>query len=288
MYVKTVFIILCYVGLACICSSCAKEYSFEGSPPRPADTINNNPVLGNRCRIEKIVSFLSNSPNSRSAITAFFNSLHDVQRVLVYDSLRNQAGIDVQMKYSGDTVFVLAGGSSGQYFLLDGNGRTRAYYFNGLIYRYLYNAAGFMEKQEIFVDGTPPLQLSEIRYQYTGNNLTGVSVIALPNIRVKEAELEYYVNKPVSQFLYFFPGSPELSAYQLGLNLGRRSEQAVKKMVIRDYNVSTGQLIKTSTTNFLNYQLSRENYVMGFNLSGDELLEIGFLSGRNRVEYHCW
>lgn len=285
---KTVFIILFYAGLALICTSCAKEYSFEGSPPLPVDTINNNPVLGNRCRIEKIVSFLSNSSNSRSAITAYFNSLHEVQQVLVYDSLRNQAGINVQMIYKGDTVSIVAGGSSGQYFLLDAGGRAGAYYFNGLIYRYLYNTAGFMEKQEIYVDGNPPVQLSEVNYQYTNNNLTRVSVIALPNIRVKEAELEYYVNKPVSQFLYFFPGSPELSAYQLGLNLGRRSEQAIKKMVIRDYNVSTGQLIKTSTTNFLNYQLSRENYVMGFNLSGDELLEIGFLSGRNRVEYHCW
>ena len=264
---------------------CRKEKSI--------DTGDYNPIfIGNNCRIGQVLTIDSLTGIGFEAHNAFFNSTGKATGVELYDSLTNSVYFSEAFIYKGDTAFV----NTGQYFILDAT-TARVKEFKGLEdpsdpfsdsirITFSYDAAGALIKKDYYYFNLP-VPLLRSTYTYSNGNLTKallVSLIPSPEVIV-DAVAEYNTGMLAKELMYIFPDGFLSFPYNLSFNFGKRPVNTLKKVTTKIYN--SGVLTDSLVTNYKNYKLSRDNYVLELFAEGDYQDGIGIIDGRTKFSYKC-
>lgn len=226
------------------------------------------------------------------AHNAFFNAAGKPTGTELYDSLSSSLYYSSVFTNSGDTSFV----ENGQFFVNDAtSGRVKI--FKGLIdpsdplsdtvqITFTYDAAGYLVKKEYYLFNIP-LPLLRSTYTYSNGNLTKALFENLfPSTEViVDADVEYNTSQPANGFMYVFPDGFFSAPYNLSFNFGKRPVNTLKKVTTRIYNA--GVITDSLVTNYKNYKLSRDNYVLELFAEGDYQDGIGILDGRTKFSYYC-
>ena len=140
------------------------------------------------------------------------------------------------IQHKGDTIRI----SSTDYFLTDANKRVKGFRtsdFSGspgdtLSYVYKYDGNGYLVEKEIFITGIV-FPIMRYSYVWSGQNLVAIDgVIAVPGVtqKVLTVTLEYDAAKTAKNFIQVMPDGFETALYIMGLDLGKKSRNIVKKV----------------------------------------------------------
>lgn len=267
--------------------SCQKELSLEDGGGNPGQ-----PSIGDNCKVNQIITADSLTGLGLFSIFTRFTPSGDADKVEVYDSLSLTMQYQTNIIYKGDTVRV----SPTEYFLLDANKRVRGFQSidisggsaDTLRYVYNYDANGYLLNKELFLTGIP-LPLIRFNYVWSGQNLVAIDgSIAAPGItqKVLTATLEYESTATAKNFIHVLPDGFETSLFIMGLDLGKKSRNLVKKIVVSAYD-DTGALDEVYTTTYGNYVFSADGYLLEWYAKGDEAGGTPFQSGRSIFKYFC-
>lgn len=272
------FVLLSFYG-------CRKEKSIESGDKNPI-------FIGSNCRISQILSVDSLTGIGFDAHNAFFDAAGKPTGTELYDSLSNSVYFGSLFTYRGDTVFV----TIGEYFLNDAaTGRVKE--FKGLIdpsdplsdtvqIVFSYDASGYLVKKEFYFYGMP-VPLLRSTYSYSSGNLTRALLeYVFPSTEVfLDAAVEYNSSQPVNGMMYVFPDGFYTAQYNLSFNFGKRPVNTIKKVTTKLY--SSGVITDSLVTNYSNYKLSRDNYVLELFAAGDFQDGMGIIDGRTKFSYYC-
>lgn len=265
--------------------SCKKEKSLDR-------TGGDNPIfIGNNCRISQILTVDSLSAVGFEAHNIFFNAVGNATRSEIIDSLTNATYFDESFNYKGDTILVTNIG----YFLKNSSGRIQSFkgpedptdpFSDTIEINFTYSSAGALTKAEYFYFGIP-IPLLRSTYTYSGNNLTKARTdLLVPSFETLiEADLVYNTAQPVRDFIYTFPDAYEIYPFLPALNFGNKPTNALTKVTTKIYNA--GSLTDSLVTNYKNYKLSTDGYVLEFFAEGDFQDGMGILNGRTKFKYSC-
>jgi hypothetical protein len=272
------FLLLFFIG-------CRKEKSIESGDKNPV-------FIGSNCRISQVLTVDSLTGIGFEAHNAFFDAAGKPTAAELYDSLSNSIYFLSIFTYSGDTVFL----STSEYVINDAaTGRVKEYqglddpsdpFSDTIRVTFSYNASGYLSKTEYYLLGDPePLLRST--YTYSNGNLTKSLMERLvPSAEVMiDASLEYNTAQPVNGFMYIFPDGFLTSPYHLSFDFGKRPANTLKKVTTKFYN--GGIVTDSLVTNYKNYKLSRDNYVLELFAEGDYQDGIGIVDGRTKFSYYC-
>jgi hypothetical protein len=273
--------------------SCEKEFSSENS-----GNTGNDLIVGIDCRISKIVytdtsgTAAGGTGTGLGSIDASINTLDVVTRITRFDSLSNTIEFINSPIYSNDSVFI----NADEYFVVDANKRilkmhgladpTDPFSLQYDVF-FVYNTAGFLTTKTYFLSSSPTVPFYRVDYTYAGANLTHMSAFNLPGGDLEmDADITYITNLVPRRFMYIFPDErfyPEFNQY---FNFGAKNFNAVKKMTVRNYN--PGNVVRDSlVSNFSNYIMSRDGYVLSTQMSGDNQPSLPALAGKLSFSYHC-
>jgi hypothetical protein len=267
--------------------SCAKEKSLENGGGVTID-----PPIGNNCMVNQIITADSLTGQGLFSFFTKFNSAGLAEKVEVYDSISGTMQFEGNLQYKGDTIRI----SPSEYFLVDANKRVREFKstdFSGgspntLSYVYNYDGSGYLVNKEVFFSGStfPVLRFS---YIWSGQNLVaieGAFAITGLNQKVLTATLEYDASKTAKNFIQVMPDGFENALYIMGLDLGKKSRNIIKKYVVTLYDDS-GVIDEVYTMNFTNYKFSSDGYLTEWYAIGDDAGGTPFQSGRTLFKYFC-
>jgi hypothetical protein len=268
--------------------SCSKEKSLENG----GGTNTVDPPLGNNCTVNQIITADSLTGQGLFSYFTKFNISGIAESVEIYDSISGTMQFQGSLQYKGDTIRV----SPSDYFLTDANKRVRGFRttdFSGtpgdtLSYVYKYDVNGYLTEKEIFITGIvfPILRYS---FVWSGQNLVAIDgVVAVPGInqKVMTVTLEYDAGKTAKNFLQVMPDGFENALYIMGLDLGKKSRNIVKKYVVTLYD-DQGALDEAYTMNFSNYKFSSDGYLTEWYAVGEDAGGTPFQSGRTLFKYFC-
>jgi hypothetical protein len=278
---------LLLAALAVTLFSCGKEYSLENSGNFGSDLI-----VGFDCRISKIVYTDTSANTNLGSIAADINSIDIVNRINKYDSLSNIIEYLALPTYSNDTVFI----NGDEYFITDANRRINK--MHGLVdptnpaslqfdVFYVYDAAGHLINKNYFLTGAPAFMYYQVTYTYTNGNLTRMEARDLVSGDLNiDADLSFFTNIVPKNYLYIFPDEKNYYHFNQFYNFGLKNYNAVKKITVRNYD--PGNVVRDSTvSNFSNYIMSRDTYVLSVQMAGDEQLSIPAPAAKLSFYYHC-
>ncbi len=247
-----------------------------------------SPPLGDNCRVEKISSIDSTSGIGLSSLSTQFGTNDLATKTELFDSLSNSLTYAANFTYASDTIRI----NDKEYFLVDPSVRIKE--FNTLadptdpnsvklVFKYYYDAGGYLIKKEIYQESiTVPIT---VNYTWTNGNLTAIEANVAGQLKVLNGELEYYTDKTAKNFVYIIPEAYELSPYILALNVGNKSKNLPKKVVMRLYD-NSGNISHTYTTAFSNFKFTADGYVNELYASGDNIDGIQ-LYGLTKFSYRC-
>ena len=285
---------LLLIAIVAALFSCEKEYSNENS-----GNTDNELIVGVDCRISKIISTdtsgtaAGGTGTGLGSIEAAINSLDVVTRITRFDSLSNTIEFINSPIYSNDSVYI----NADEYFIVDANKRITK--MHGLAdptdpfslqydVFFLYNTAGYLTTKTYFLTSSPAAPFYRVDYTYGGGvNLTHMAAVNLPGGDLEmDADITYLTNLVPRRFIYIFPDErfyPEFNQY---FNFGTKNFNAVKKMTVRNYD--PGNVVRDSlVSNFSNYIMSRDNYVLSVQMGKDNQPSLPALAGKLSFSYHC-
>ncbi|PWU03942.1 MAG: hypothetical protein C5B52_02365 [Bacteroidetes bacterium] len=269
-----------------IFAGCAKEMSEEhGNGPNTGPP---TPPLGTDCKVEKITSVDSLSGIGLGSLYSQFGTNDLATRVEIYDSLAQSLKFAANFTYANDTVRV----SDKEFFILDPSFRVKTFQTfadvtdpnsDSLLFKYYYDANGYLNKKEIY-QGHIPVPAT-VTYTWSNGNLTSLEADVAGTIKLLSAELQYS-DQPATNFIYILPEAYELAPYILSLNLGTKSKNIIKKIVMTTYD-DNGNASKTYTSNYSNVKLSSDGYVTQLYASGDYIDGLPLLTNLTKFSYRC-
>jgi len=285
---------LLLIAIVAALFSCEKEYSNENS-----GNTDNELIVGVFCRISKIISTdtsgtaAGGTGTGLGSIEAAINSLDVVTRITRFDSLSNTIEFINSPIYSNDSVYI----NADEYFIVDANKRITK--MHGLAdptdpfslqydVFFLYNTAGYLTTKTYFLTSSPAAPFYRVDYTYGGGvNLTHMAAVNLPGGDLEmDADITYLTSLVPRRFIYIFPDErfyPEFNQY---FNFGTKNFNAVKKMTVRNYD--PGNVVRDSlVSNFSNYIMSRDNYVLSVQMGKDNQPSLPALAGKLSFSYHC-
>jgi hypothetical protein len=277
--------LLTVLTIALFFTACKKEMSAENGGITGGPT---SPPLGDNCRVEKISSIDSTSGIGLSSLSTQFGTNDLATKTELFDSLSNSLTYAANFTYASDTIRI----NDKEYFLVDPSVRIKE--FNTLadptdpnsvklVFKYYYDAGGYLIKKEIYQESiTVPIT---VNYTWTNGNLTAIEANVAGQLKVLNGELEYYTDKTAKNFVYIIPEAYELSPYILALNVGNKSKNLPKKVVMRLYD-NSGNISHTYTTAFSNFKFTADGYVNELYASGDNIDGIQ-LYGLTKFSYRC-
>jgi hypothetical protein len=251
-----------------------------------------DPPLGNDCMVNQIIAADSLTGQGLFSHYTQFNTLGLAQKVEIYDSVSGTMQFQGSIQHKGDTIRV----SPSDYFLTDANKRVKQFRttdFSGtsgdtLTYVYEYDLNGYLVEKEIFISG---FVFPILRYTFiwSGQNLVSIDgVIAVPGInqKVMTVVLEYDASQTAKNFIQVMPDGFENALYIMGLDLGKKSRNLVKKYVVTIYD-DLGALDEVYSMNFSNYKFSSDGYLTEWYAKGEDAGGTPFQSGRTLFKYFC-
>ena len=275
--------------LALVFSACNKEYSVENS-----GNLNNPLIIGADCRISKITYFDSaTGKTGLGSIAALINPVNQVTDITKFDSLSATIDFMASMTYIGDTVYI----NPDEYFLVDIiSGRIKR--LHGLIdptipsslqfdADYTYNATGYLINKSYSLTSFPGVPYYIVKYTYAAGNLIHMdSNEQFTGDLVTDADIDYYPLISPKAFLYLFPDELSYTHYNQFFNFGNKPTNAVKKLRVRYFD--PGNVLRDSTVStFTTYTMSRDNYVLGVIMTGQDQFSIPAQAGRLAFAYKC-
>ncbi len=277
--------LLTVLTIALSFTACKKEISVENSGINGGVT---SPPLGGNCRVEKIASIDSTSGIGLSSLSTQFGTNDLATKTELFDSLSNSLTYAANFTYASDTIRI----NDREYFVVDPSVRIKEFNTLGdpadpnsgkLVFKYYYDAGGFLIKKEIFQEAIPvPITVNDT---WANGNLTAIDANVAGQLKILTGELEYYTDKNAKNFVYIIPEAYELSPYILALNVGTKCKNLPKKVVMKLYD-STGNIAHTYTTAFSNYKFTADGYVNELYASGDNIDGIQ-LYGLTEFSYSC-
>ena len=276
-----------FAAIVLTLSSCEKEYSLENST-EPSDFI-----VGADCRISKIVYTDTAAKLGLGSIAATINSLDIVKNITRFDSISNTIEFISDPLITNDTIYV----KTNEYFIVDATTKL-INKLHGLTdptdqfspqfdLKYNYNASAYLTSKVYTYTSFPGIPVYTYNYIYTGGNLTKMAGIEeLTGDTIINADLSYYNFIFPKRFLYLLPDDLQYNEYNQFYNFGTRSLNAVKKMTVRNYD--PGNVVRDSlVSNFSNYIMSRDTYVLSVQMAGDDQPCIPARAGKLSFSYHC-
>ena len=269
-----------------ILAGCAKEMSEEhGNGPNTGPV---TPPLGDDCKVDKMTSVDSLSGIGLGSLYSQFGTNDLATRVEIYDSLAQSLKYAANFTYSNDTVRV----NDIEYFIVDPSFRVKVFqtltdvsdpHSDSLLFKYYYDANGYLNKKEIY-QGQIPIPIT-VNYTWSNGNLTSLEADVAGTTKLLSAELEYS-DQPATNFIYIIPEAYELAPYILSLNLGTKSKNVIKKIVMSAYDDS-GNISKTYTANYSNVKFSSDGYVTQLYATGDYIDGLPLLTNLTKFSYRC-
>jgi hypothetical protein len=279
---------LIFIAILITFFSCEKEYSEENL------TSGDDFIVGLDCRISAISSRDTSgmAGGGLGSITAEITSTDIVKNLIEFDSVANFPTYIGQPVYTNDTVYI----DPEEYYIVDINKRiTKSHLWVDITFPaseqfdvfYAYNASGYLTTKTYFSTTTPGIPFLRVDYTYAGGNLVRMTAVDLPGGDLNmDADMVYYPNIVARRFLYIFPDERFYPQYNQFFNFGAKNFNAIKKMVVRNYD--PGNVVRDSLpTNFSNYILSRDNYVLSVQTDSISQPSIPFLAGKLSFSYHC-
>ena len=274
------------LGILVIFVSCEKEYSEEnaGTP----DAL----IVGLDCRINKIVYTDTATKSGIGSLEAAINSLDFVTKITKYDSLSSTIEFISTPTYISDTIYI----NPDEYFIADINKRITK--LHGLLdptdpfslqfdVFYVYNGTGYLVTKNYFLSISPTFLYYQVNYTYNLGNLTHMSgTDQLSGDLIVDADVGYYNNIVPKRYLYIFPDEKGYPYFNQFFNYGSKNYNAVKKITVRNYD--PGNVVRDSTvSNFSNYIMSRDTYVLSVQMAGDDQQSIPASAGKLSFSYKC-
>lgn len=277
------------IAAALVISSCQKEYSSEAG-----NNSGGGVVIGADCRINKI-AYADSATGlvGYGSISALINGSDVVTDVTKFDSLSLTIDFNSQPQYFTDTVAI----DPNQYFVTDINSK-RVRLFHGLIdptipgspefdINYVYDGSGRLAQKLYYYSLIPAVPYQQATYTYTNGNLTGMTLQdKFTGDLVKDASLTYYTNIAPKNYVHLFPDETSYAEFSQFYNFGSKSTNAVKSLKIRYYDPGN-QLSDSSVSAFSSYIMSRDNYVLSVQMSGDDQPSVPAAAGKLSFSYKC-
>ena len=274
------------VVLSILLFSCEKDSSEEGGGDNPN-------IVGNNCRINKIVYRDSSDSTPIGSIAANINGIDQVISITEFDSLSNflLSYTDVYNFY--DTVYV----NDDEFFVEDPNGRLIKK-FHGLVdpgnpsspfydVVYTYNTAGNLVKKVKALSQAPAVPIEQVDYSYSNGNLVSMNFRNLVSgKKISDATLTYNLGIRPTNYFYLFPDAERDAAYNQFFNFGKRSLNAVSTMKVKHYD-NAGVVTDSLVSSFTQYQQSADLYILKVLMQGDEQPSIPAKPGRMQLSYYC-
>lgn len=277
---------LLFIAIIITLFSCEKEYSQEDGGN------NDDLIVGANCRISKIVYTDTGAKINLGRIEASINNMDIVTDIIRYDSVSNTPEFISAPVYTNDSIYI----DADQYFVVDVNKRISK--LHGLLdpidpfslqfdVFYLYNTAGYLITKNYFLTINPFLPYQQINYTYSGGNLTHMEGIdKASDERFIDADIDYYSNITPRRFIYLFPDEKSYSDLTQFFDFGLKNLNAVKKLKVRNYD--PGNVVRDSAvSNFSNYLISKDNYVLSVQMDSTIQQSIPALPGKLVFSYHC-
>ncbi len=273
---------------AVVFTGCLKEYSAEQGNDTGAGVI-----IGADCRINKIAYADSATGAGTGSISAVINAADNTTDVTGFDSLTLTINYNYLPQYFNDTVYI----DPDQYFVRDATTK-RINKFHGVVdptvpssptfnVEYNYDVTGRLAEKFYFFSLVPTIPFMQTSYSYAGGNLT--SVVLLDRFTgdiLRDAALTYYPTIAPKNFLYLFPDEILYPEFNQFYNFGLKPTNAVKSLKIRYYNPGNA-VADSSVSAFSNYILSRDNYVVSVQMTGDDQATIPAVEGKLKFSYKC-
>lgn len=278
---------------AWIFAACTKEFSFED----PIGSQGQGPIIGDNCMISKIVEFDTISKTGLNAINYDFSiSTGRLNNFIEFDSIGQNVVLNAIFSYNADTLHV----DASQYFIVDGSGRVVK--FHGLNdaydqlsptldFEYSYDNVGRIVKRTVIDPTIFSTPFMKSTYSYSGNNMTGIVTVFMDNAGnsapFRNTTIGYQFDRVPRNFMNILPDCDELTPYLGALSMGQKALNPVNKIDIVTFNPLTGTPVDSTSTLFTRYSYSRDGYVLGMDMSGDDIKALPFAQGRNNFEYFC-
>jgi hypothetical protein len=142
-----------------------------------------------------------------------------------------------------------------------------------------------IKKESIFT--ATGISYAEVNYTYTSGNLTHMEEVDLTSgVTVNDADIQYTGLQP-KNYVYIFPDELKNPIFTQFLNFGARPINAVSKMTVRYYDLLGGTVLDSAVSNFSNYELSADKYVLRCTMTGDDQPSLPAEAGRLRFGYKC-
>jgi hypothetical protein len=277
---------LLFIAIIITLFSCEKEYSQEDGG------INDDLIVGADCRLSKILYTDTAAKMNLGSIAAVINNMDIVTNISRFDSVSNSPEFISAPVYTNDSIYI----DADQYFVVDVN--KRIIKLHGLLdpvdpfslqfdVFYLYNTAGYLVTKNYFLTISPFLPYQQINYIYSGGNLVRMEGIDKASDELFiDADIDYYSNITPRRFIYLFPDEKSYSDLTQFFNFGLKNLNAVKKLKVRNYD--PGNVVRDSAvSNFTNYLISKDNYVLSVQMDSTSQQSIPALAGKLTFSYHC-
>lgn len=272
-------------------SSCSKNNDTLSGGGNTGSGNNNE---GTNCVLTTI-SQVNGGGSSESSLSVFYNNNYHVTELTVYDSVNKAKNFEANFKYiTTDSVRI----SQYQYILLDGNKRVARFvtksdisdpkHADDYVFVYSYNSDGYLATKNLFINGSMKTNFSTT-YSYTNEQLTGC-VMTTPsagNLRVLESTLLYDSQTNIKSWIYTFPDAMEGYPYLTMLNFGKHIANPLSKVLTKIYDPRSGILIDTWTTNYDNYKIDINGYILSGEARGDLQQGIASFYGKTNFYYAC-
>jgi hypothetical protein len=241
------------------------------------------------------ISQVNSGAGTESSLSAFYNSNYDLTKLTIYDSVHKAENFEASFSYvTADSVRI----DAYRYLLLDANKRvirfvtkadmSNAAQADNYVFEYTYNATGYLVTKKLFINGSTKANFSTT-YNYTNNQLTGC-IMTTPSsgsLKVLEATLSYDNSVNIKNWIYAFPDAMEGYQYLTVLNFGNRTANPLKRVVTKIYDPRSGSLIDTWTTDYGNYKIDANGYVLSGEATGDLQQGIATFYGKTDFYYAC-
>ena len=250
-------------------------------------------ISSKNCQIISISN--KNSINkSDLALTVYYDYVNRATKLVLFDSIRNIKLKENVFSYQPDGISI----SKYESFSLDPTTQqvkkftTKADLSNpnsdDLLYEYIYNDSGYLITKNQYINGSKsPTYKTTYSYDASNNLVSCLMNLVSGNKKILESTITYDETRVLANFIYTFPDGFENYIYTPIFNYGKKPKYALKTMVTKIIDPSTGVLMDTWTTAFGAYSFNIDGYITQLTQSGDFQQGLGLFYGKTDLGYMC-
>lgn len=241
------------------------------------------------------ISQVNSGAGAESSLSVSYDAGNNLKKIIVYDSVRQQKDFEAGFTYiTMDSVRL----NAYQYLILDDEKRVVRFVTKSDMadisradtyrFQYTYNSEGYLTGKALFINGSGVANFVTT-YTYSNHQLTGC-VMLMPssgNLKVLESTLVYDNTSTIRNWIYTFPDAMEGYVYAAVLPLGKHVSYALKRVVTKIYDPVSRSLVDTWATDYGNYKIDANGYILSGEAKGDLQQGIAAFYGRTNFYYTC-